>query len=301
MNDDPRIRQFAQGVLSPEGPVSLPDGRWIVTEMQRGTVTLIGADGGSERIIAHTGRPNGLATDAARNIWVAESLSPALLRLSMDGRTVTVSSGTTDHPFLWPNDLCFGPDGALYLTDSGLLVSELGSAAQPRGYLELDYDGRIWRVDPDTGSVDSLDEGLRFANGIAFSSSGELFVAETVSGNIYRYGEVGGPFERSLFTNVLAKPATEYGGFAGPDGMAFDEAGRLHVCVLTQGDITVVNGDGSISHRVPLPGSFPTNVAFAADGSEAAIVTEGSGNQLLWYEAGAGGADLLRPPIGELP
>jgi gluconolactonase len=39
----------------------------------------------------------------------------------MDGATRIVATGCQGEPFLFPNDLCFGPDGALYVTDSGVL------------------------------------------------------------------------------------------------------------------------------------------------------------------------------------
>ena len=199
---------LASDLGAPEGPVALPDGTWLVVEAaaHRGCVTWISADGRSKSVIKQTGRPNGLAVDAAGAIWVAESKTPSLLRLTMDGECDVVANGCDGEPFLFPNDLCFGPDGAIYLTDSGVQIESFAPNNQIRAdYLEQHYDGRLYRVDTEDGAVTKLDEGIRFTNGIAFGLDGMLYLNETVTGNIYRYawrdGELRGP--RTLFGNVI--------------------------------------------------------------------------------------------------
>ena len=85
---------FSTGLGLPEGPVVLPDGSWLVVEMdsQRGCVTHISPDGRTKRAVARTGRPNGLAVDKNGLIWVAESETHALLRISLDGKTEIVTT-----------------------------------------------------------------------------------------------------------------------------------------------------------------------------------------------------------------
>jgi len=291
---------FRQDVSNPEGPVCLDDGSWAVTEMNRGIVSHVSADGGSKQVIAHTGRPNGLALDEDGNLWVAESRHPVLLRLTMEGALTTVSRGDPDVPFLWPNDLCFGPDGAIYMTDSGVLLEAFEGIEPPVAAYDVPVDGRVFRVDPVSGACRLLDRGLRFANGIAFGPGGEdLYVSETLTGDIYRYRIVGGWVEgdRELFSNVMIKPSIEHGRVAGPDGMAFDVEGNLYVAVLAQGDVTVICPDGSVKGRLIVGGTFPTNVAFASPGQRRVLVTEGSRNQLLMLETAADGLPLYRPGV----
>lgn len=268
---------FADDLLDPEGPVAMPDGSWLFVEgaTDRGRVTQVSADGRSRRVVRKTGRPNGLALDAEKAIWVAESKIPSLLQLTLAGEMRVVASGCNKEPFLFPNDLCFGPDGAVYLTDSGVFIDSFAPQGKIRpDYMDVGYDGRVYRVDPQSGAVMLIDRGIRFTNGIAFGPDDRLYVNETLTGNIYRYGwrdgKVSAP--RELYGNVIRPDAPP--GWKGPDGMAFDEEGFLYVAVFGQGDVTVLGRDGDVVRRIETRGKLPTNIAFALPGKKAIYITE---------------------------
>ena len=271
------IMIFAEDTLNPEGPVALPDGSWLIVEgsADRGCVTHLSRDGKTRRTIRKTGRPNGLAVAADGAIWVAESKTPSLLRLTMDGECNVVATECDGETFLFPNDLCFGPDGALYLTDSGVLIDSFAPNGKIRAdYQDVKYDGRVYRVDPRTGSVSLIDRRIKFTNGIAFGADDRLYVNETLTGNIYRYdwceGKIISP--RELYGNVVRPDAPP--GWKGPDGMAFDERGFLYVAVFGQGDVTVLGPDGKVVKRIATQGMLPTNLAFALPGNRSINVTE---------------------------
>ncbi len=286
---------FIDDLQSPEGPVALPDGTWLLVEggSERGCVTQLSEDGRSRRTVKKTGRPNGLAVDADGVIWVAESKSPSLLRLTLEGQCQVVATQCDGEPFLFPNDLCFGPDGALYLTDSGVFIDKFAPDNTIRpDYANVDYDGRLYRVEPRSGSVTLIDRGFRFTNGIAFGLDNRLYVNETLTGNVYcfawREGQIAGP--RELFGNVIRADAPS--GWKGPDGMAFDEHGLLYIAVFGQGDITVLGLQGNVVRRIPTRGMLPTNLAFALPGKHCIYVTEYEHAQIETFEVNCDGLPL---------
>lgn len=284
---------FASGLSNPEGPVALPDGTWLIVEggAERGCVTHISADGQTKRIIKKTGRPNGLAVDSKGFIWVAESKTPSLVRLTMDGKADVVATECDGEAFLFPNDLCFGPDGALYMTDSGVFIDNFVINGQIRpDYKDITYDGRVYRIDVGTGKVKKLDTGIKFTNGIAFGPDQLLYANETLTGNIYRY-ENG---QRVLFGNVIRPDAPP--GWKGPDGMAFSTDGRLFVAVFGQQDVMILGRTGEFVERIPTAGKLPTNVAFALPGLKRIHVTEYELGQLETFEVTADGLPLWTGP-----
>lgn len=286
---------FAEGFQNPEGPVALPDDSWLIVEggADRGSITWISRDGSKTRIIAKTGRPNGLALDSEGYIWVAESKSPSLLRVSFEGAVEVVARSFEGETFLFPNDLCIGPDGLIYMTDSGVLIDEFAPNNQVRAdYENVRYDGRVYRIEPASGKVVKLDTGIKFTNGIAFDSANRLYANETVTGAVYRYtwadGVVAG--SRQFFGNVI-DPSRPH-GWRGPDGMAFGSDGKLYVAVFGQQDVTVLDTTGSVSERIRTRGKLPTNVAFARAGSQRIHVTEYEFGALEAFDVGTDGLPL---------
>ncbi len=284
---------FVGDLGNPEGPVLLPDHSWLVAEMRldRGWITHLSADGRRREVLAKTGRPNGLTRDHEGAIWVAESLTPALLRLTLDGQYETILTACSDDPFLFPNDLRFGPDGALYMTDSGIHFTEWArlDGEQRR---QAQTDGRIYRIDPRTRAIQKLDSGLPFANGLAFGPNHDLFVSATISGMVYRYpwrrGRIG---PREEFGSVLDPTFPDV--FRGPDGMAFGADGNLYVTVSRQGDVAVLNPEGAVIKRIRLDGPSPTNIAFGPQGTQTIYVTEQGVGQLERHQVSCDGLPLL--------
>jgi gluconolactonase len=293
---------FAEGFDAPEGPVALPDGSWLIVEggANRGCVTHISADGNKKVVIKKTGRPNGLAVDAEGFVWVAESKTPSLLRLSMDGKMEVVATDCDDEPFLFPNDLCFGPDGRLYLTDSGVEIGNFAPNNRVRDdYANVHYDGRVYRVNIESGGIEKIDRGMKFTNGIAIGPDGLLYANETLTGNVYRYRKTGEADEsREVFGNVIRPDAPP--GWKGPDGMAFGTDGKLYVAVFGQQDVTVLGTDGSVVNRIPTAGKLPTNVAFGLPGRKRIYVTEYEFGQIESFKVETDGLPLCLGPKGKL-
>lgn len=289
------MKIFATGLGFPEAPVLLPDGSHLFTEMtpDTGWVVWISKDGESRRVVAKTGRPNGLAADADGAFWVAETLNRALLKITLDGKVERIASEGKEQPFLFLNDLAFAPNGDLYLTDSGIAMDEFAPNGELNpDYENLDYDGRVYRVEVQSGAVETIDRRLRFTNGIAFGPDRNLYVAETITGMIHRYewrdGTVAGP--RSPFGNVVDPHGPE--GIRGPDGMKFAADGNLYVAVFGQGTITVLGSDGNVLRRHETDGLWPTNLHFGEAGEKSIYVTEAQTGTVQIIEVGTDGFPL---------
>lgn len=276
----------------PEAPVLLPDGSWLLVEMsaEKGHVIHVSADARGRKVIAKTGRPNGLTCDRNAAIWVAETAQRALLKMSLDGRYETFATAAGNDTFLFLNDLAFAPNGELFLTDSGILHDDIVPGGQlVPNYRDLKYDGRVYRIDTITRHVEILDRGFKFTNGLAFGPDQALYVAETLTGNIYRYASRNGRIvgERELFGNVIEHfdPAD----LKGPDGMKFGADGNLYVCVFGQGDVTVLGRNGSVIKRIKTDGSLPTNLAFK---EQQIFVTEVTTGTVQVFDVGTEGLPL---------
>ncbi len=218
------VNVFRNDVENPEGPVSLADGSWLITEMDLNMISHVSADGSTKREIARTGLPNGLTIDNRNNIWVADARWRALVKVNFSGRITKVSTGSEEVPFLLPNDLCFGPENAIYMTDSGVLLEDFANLSTPMDAYDLVYDGKVLRIEPGTNKIEIIDRGLRLTNGIAFGPNGnDLYVAETLTGNIYRYDLEAdySRIERRIFGNVMEKDPREYGPNCGSGWYSF--------------------------------------------------------------------------------
>jgi gluconolactonase len=282
---------------NPEGPVLMPDGSWALVEMHpdRGWLLHIDADGKGRQVMVKTGRPNGMCIDRNGIFWVAESVNPpALLRVEWDGSGPAASEifidDDGDGRFLFPNDLAFGPDGLLYMTDSGVDYAEWGRLS-PEERVKQGTDGRLYRFDLESKSVERLDSGLAFANGVAFGPEDAIYVSTTLDGQVYRYeftnGRIG---PREHFGDLIDPSKPD--GFRGGDGMAFGDDGNLYAAVVGQGDVTVLDGSGDVTDRIQLAGPRPTNVAFGPGGERKIYVTEQGVGHFEVHEVPCGGAAL---------
>jgi gluconolactonase len=289
---------FASNIGAPEGPVTLPDGSMYVTEMSSATLNVSKLNAKGERTVVKKtgGRPNGLAIDGDGLIWVAEAGHRALVCIDPAGREVKRLEGDDKHGrFFFPNDLAFGPDGHLYMTDSGMALSDfLDGQIFVSNFLDLFWDGRVYEIDPKTMKIiRMIDSEIRFTNGIAFDQENRLYANASFTGDIYHYDVFGSKApRRELFGNVLQPD--DQTGFKGPDGMKFGLDGRLYCTVYGQKNVTVLDKTGKVAERLTLDGPCPTNLAFARSGKKI-LVTEVSKGQVEAIDVPCDGLLLFYP------
>jgi gluconolactonase len=263
-----------------EGPVWTADGRLLVTSISHGCLYELGTGGAS--VAARTGGgPNGLTEGEGGVLYVAQngglfgagerSPAPAAAGVQRvaDGQVTHIAEGLDA-----PNDLCFGPDGRLYLTD-------------PRGPAtgENTRPGRLYAMELD-GAPQLLAEGPAFINGLAFGPDPhQLYVAETFRQRVLLY---------QLQDGALSEPQefcrTEPGF---PDGLCFDEQGRLYVAATLAREVQVFDSDGQrVGSHACGDASLPTNCCFGGPRGRTLFVTDSAGGRVLAFELDVRGLPL---------
>lgn len=271
------VRVAGTGMGFTEGPVFKSDDSIVVTSIDRGHLYEIGENG--VRLLAVTGGgPNGATEGSNGSIYVCQNggRGPGWRRPAMTGGIQEVRKDgavewiTTDP--ISPNDLCFGPDGYLYVTDP------------TRGPAQ--DDGRLWRVDLKSKEAQLLASVHWYPNGIGFGREDDfVYVAATREGRIIRYA-LGG--------SGLGKPEVAIQMDHGrPDGFAFDSEGNIIIAAIGDdhrpGDIQTWSLDGKLLD-VFEPGDhrFYTNVALGVD--RKLVITDSDGGAALivdnWPQSG---------------
>ncbi|MBN8950143.1 MULTISPECIES: SMP-30/gluconolactonase/LRE family protein [unclassified Rhizobium] len=267
---------IATGLRLPSGLVALPDGRLALVEMDasRRNMTLYDAGGASRDVFRIGGAPSGIALDGDGCFWVAGGPEDSLVRLSAQGRVLQVIEGSADGPFLHPNALAFGPDGLLYMTDSGFRLADLleGGHINP-DFFKAAYNGCVYQIDPAEGRVIRvLAAGLLLAGGIAFDADGLLYYSETLTGKIYRQ-IVGG--RQEMFAQSMTSPATNV--LRGPSDLAFDRSGTLYCAMYGLGEVCLIDTEGKMAGHIRTNGARPGNIAFTVDGKHLLVSEQEKG------------------------
>lgn len=213
------------------------------------------------------GRPNGIAIDHRGLIWFCDSIRNEIRVYDPNSTaTYTILSKIKDTPLNLPNDLAFDGFGNLLFSCSG---SELKKG-----------DGYICAWSPKMG-LHKIDTVQYYPNGLAFNNgSHKLYIAETGTHRIWK-----GNWDSTSFTWNNPEVFTNTGGPIGPDGMAFDEKGRLYVAVYGSSSVHVYDNTGKLDEKIELPGSNPTNCAFDPFGKLGLIITEAEKGRLLSYKS----------------
>ncbi len=152
---------------------------------------------------------------------------------------------------------------------------------------KCDQQGRLWLgtwdreggsratlhvVDLD-GSVRVAVEGLSASNGLAWNAdSSAMYLVDTPRRVIWRYdfdlraGRLG---ERGEFVRIGDDDGL-------PDGMATDQAGGVWVALFSGGSVHRYDADGTLTHVVRVPVTYPTSLAFGGDDLRTVFVTTSS-------------------------
>lgn len=159
-------------------------------------------------------------------LWVLESNSGQLLKVTPDGQIGRVADLSDGHPV--PTGIAAAPDGGVYV---GFLT--------PAPY--SDGSSKVVKIDPQ-GNVTTVWTGLTMITGLAVSPAGNLYALEMSTGNSSARPYVhpnSGRIVRQTGPNSLAEVAT---GLDYPIGMSLGPDGALYVSTPAFGADSDVGG-----------------------------------------------------------
>lgn len=289
------MRLVAHDLQFPEGPVFLPDGRLLVTEIARECVTVIDPD--DCHILGRIpcpGGPNGAALSPDGAIYICNNggtewhcrgglLMPGppaagyaggvLQRLDLaTARIETVHNSCDGARLSAPNDLVFDAAGGIWFTDTGK------QHARHRDHGGVCYASA-------EGEIRQVLYPLLTPNGIGLSPDGkELYVAETATGRIWAWPVTApGTLGRGGKGPCGGRLVHGFAGYQLLDSLAIDGDGNICVATLVTGAVSVVTPDGRLLRQVAPPEHDPliTNICFGGPDLRTAFITS-SGRGRVW-------------------
>lgn len=186
---------------------------------------------------------------------IAVDYKHGLIELTGEDSFDVISTGAPT-PFLGLSDMAYGPDGALWFTDSGRT-----SLSDPQG--------RVYRWH--NGDLRLVLDCVPYSNGIAVSPDNAwVYVAATRANQVWKFStrlpETGAPMVGTYL---------QLSGGLGPDGLACNGNGWLAVAQAQAGRAYVYDALGDLIAEVRLPrGLWTTSVTFDPADPNRLIIVE---------------------------
>lgn len=294
------VQILATGLGFPEGPVAMPDGSVILTEIRNARCSRVTPDGKVSLFSAAGGGPNGLAVGPDGALYLCnnggsryvEGVSMGqgphpdykfgyVQRLDRNTGAATLLYKECDGNLLSaPNDLVFDKAGGFYFTDLG------------KRYARHRDHGGLYYALPDGSKITCLAYPILSANGCGLSPDEKtLYVADTEGARLWAF-EVQGPGKlkpKGEFAPHSGRMIAGLPGRARFDSLAVMASGNIAVATLGTGYITEISPTGQIVREVKMPDVYPTNICFGGADMRTAYVTLSDGGHLAtlqWPEPG---------------
>ncbi|MTB51061.1 SMP-30/gluconolactonase/LRE family protein [Lewinella sp. W8] len=257
---EPSFEVLFGGMEWSEGPLVLPDGSVICSDVPNNQILRWTPENGKEIWLQNSGNApddyssepgsNGLLLDQDGRLLLCQHGARSVSRMKRDWQNPApeyevLAENFGEKRFNSPNDLTLAPDGSILFTDP---IYGLPGRAESK-LRELDYCG-VFRLTP-TGMVQLLTKAYSRPNGIGISPDGNtLYVANSDGDNaivtatqILDTAFTLGPVDTLInATNLTAKEV----GY--PDGLAVGKNGRIFA--TAPGGVWVMEPDGTLIGKI---------------------------------------------------
>lgn len=261
------------GFSATEGPIAMPDGSLLLTELAANRLNRIDKDGNVTAFLENTNGTSALAFDAKGRL-ISVDRAPGKMQIAViypkGSETVLVNS-YEGRPFGGPNDLVVDRRGGVYFTEPG---PGGGRGAAPPAAPPLPPS--VYYVAPGRNVAIKVADGFR-PNGIQLSPDEKTLYVNNTGGEHLLAFDVrpdGTLANQRDFARYEGVRKTETGIASGADGLAVDSDGRVYIAVPV--GVQVVSPKGMTLGVIPLPGP-PQNLAFAGPDKKTFYVV-GRGN-----------------------
>ena len=273
---DATVEKVAGGFQFTEGPLWRPsENRLWFSDVVGNVLRAVTPTGEVEVLIEQAGGPstappgsfigpNGLLAEPAGTVLMAQHANRQIARVGPDLQTTTVVDRFEGKRLNSPNDLTWGPGGALYFTDPPYGLP--GQDEDPAK--ELDFNG-VFRLDGDRLTAVVRDLGR--PNGIAFSPDQRtMYVANTEPDHkvimAYDVAADGSVSSGRVFADATADTTPGM-----PDGIKLDTDGNVYATM--PGGVWVIAPDGRHLGTIHAP-EVAANVGWGDDGRSLYITAE---------------------------
>ncbi len=287
------MRIITDGLRFPEGPVAMPDGSVILTEIERGQITRVAPDGSKSVVATTGGGPNGLAMGPDGKLYCCNNggfeyveangyLAPhgiakdysggRIERIDMATGAVEVlyKSGDFGCVLRGPNDIVFDDHGGFWFTDHG----KQDFATRCHDIVGIFY-GKA-----DGSHLEEVIFPSNNPNGVGLSPDGKsLYAAETYTCRLMKFNVIApGKVDDAAGPGGPGIPLYRPAGYKFFDSLGVEECGNICVATIGECGISVISPEGELVEFVETDDIFTTNICWGgADMKTAYVTLSGSG------------------------
>ena len=249
--------KMATGFQFTEGPLWMPDGYLLFSDIPANRIYKWTPEGGAEVWREPSGNSNGLTRDHDGRLVACEHGNRRVSRTAADGTVTTLADRYQGKRLNSPNDVVIKSDGTIYFTDP-----PYGIKPDER---EQPYNG-VYRIFTD-GTVERLADDFERPNGLAFSPDESILYVDDTHRRHVRAFDVNadGTLANSRIITDMDHPQS-----GSPDGMKIDEEGHLYVTGAT--GMWVLEPDGTCLGVIVTP-EGPANCAWGDDDRRSLYMT----------------------------